>query len=81
MFEPTSTWPNFAFGKRLTRIGTNNDHIWIPKVISCKVAHIMTTYEFLRSGVVILITIRSISNFTYLELLQLYLFGMAPNFT
>ena len=27
MFEPTSTWPNFAFGQRLTWIGTNNDHI------------------------------------------------------
>ena len=43
--------------------------------ISCKVAHI------LRSGEVILSTVRSISNFTYLEWLQPYLSGMAPNFT
>ena len=49
--------------------------------MSCKVAQIMTTYEFLRSGEVILGTVRSISNFTYLEWLQLYLSGMAPNFT
>ena len=41
----------------------------------------MTTYEFLRSGDVILSTVRSISNFTYLAWLQLYLPGMAPNFT
>ena len=39
----------------------------------------MTTYEFLRSGKVILSTVQSISNFTYMEWLQLYLSGMAPN--
>ena len=33
------------------------------------------------SGEVILSTVWSISNFTYLERLQLYLSGMAPNFT
>ena len=49
--------------------------------ISCKVAHIMTTYEFLTSGELILSTVRSISNFAYLEWLQPYLSGMAPNFT
>ena len=41
----------------------------------------MTAYEFLRSGVVILSTCRSISQFTHLEWLQFYLSGMAPNFT
>ena len=41
----------------------------------------MTTYEFLRSGEVIMSTVRSISNFTYLEWLQLYLSVMALNFT
>ena len=44
----------------------------------------MTTYmyEFLRYGEVILSTVRSISNFTYLEWLPLYLHvsEMAPNF-
>ena len=37
----------------------------------------MTTYDFLRSGEMILSTVRRISNFTYLECLQLYLSGMA----
>ena len=41
----------------------------------------MTTYELLRSEEVILSTVRSISNFTYLEWLQLRLSGMATNFT
>ena len=30
MFEPNSTWPNFAFGQRFTWIGIYNDHIWLP---------------------------------------------------
>ena len=29
MFEPTSTWPNFAFGQLFTWIGIYNDHIWL----------------------------------------------------
>ena len=45
--------------------------------ISCEVAQIMTTYEFLRAGEVIMRTVRIMSNFTYLEWLQLYLPGMA----
>ena len=32
MFEPISTWPNFAFGQLLIWIDTNIDHVWIPKV-------------------------------------------------
>ena len=49
--------------------------------ISWKVSKGMTTFEFPRSEEVILSTVRSISNFTYLEWIQLYLYGMAPNFT
>ena len=41
----------------------------------------MTTYEFIESGEVILSTVRSISNFNYMEWLQLYLSRMAPSFT
>ena len=37
----------------------------------------MITHEFLRYGELILSTVRIISNFTYLEWLQLYLSGMA----
>ena len=33
----------------------------------------MTTYEFIESAEVILSTVRNISNFNYLEWLQLYL--------
>ena len=70
----------FVFGQRLTWIGTNNDHIWIPKV-NFMLSDTDYDHEFLRSGEVILSTVRSISNFTYLEWLQLYLSGMAHNFT
>ena len=30
MFEPTPTWPNFAFGQLFTCIGIYNHHIWLP---------------------------------------------------
>ena len=78
IFELTSTWRNFAFGKLLTWIMTTYEFL---RWISCKVAHIMITREFLRYGKVILSTVQNISNFTYLESLQLYLSEMAPNVT
>ena len=49
MFEPTSTWPNFAFGQLLTWIGSYNDHI----------------YDFLWAKQAILSNIWTDSNFTW----------------
>ena len=81
MFEPTATYPILLlvnFWHELAQIMATYEFL---RWMSCKVAQIMTTYEFLRCGEVILSTVRSISNSTYLEWLQLYLPGMAPNFT
>ena len=72
----SNVWTNFNL--------TNNDHIWIPKVnfMYLKVAQIITTFEFLRSGEVISWALFEASptlptwngsNFTY--------YGMTPNFT
>ena len=72
LFEPISTWPTFAFGQLVIWIDTNNDHVWIPKM------HFKwhKLWQNMSSGEVNLSTVRSISNFTYLEWLQLYLHGM-----
>ena len=31
IFELTPTWPNFDFGNLLVWIGSNNDHLWLPR--------------------------------------------------